>query len=104
MTGQLKLFDWPADANILAETTPRPEVCNDCSRSIHGEWYMVHDDLWPLAKDGGFLCISCLEGRLGRRLTPVDFKDVPANDPGHPDFGRVHRSHRFLDRLGWSER
>jgi len=55
----------------------------------------------PLEYSGGLLCIGCLERRLGRRLTPADFTDAPANDPSDRDSGR---SRRFLDRLGWSER
>jgi hypothetical protein len=31
----------------------------------------------------GFLCIGCLEHRLGRRLTPRDFPSLPINRP-HP--------------------
>ena len=31
-----------------------------------------------------FLCVGCLEGRLGRMLQPIDFTDVPLNDL---DFG-----------------
>jgi len=34
--------------------------------------------------DSGFLCIGCLELRIGRRLTVADFKDVPVNDPHDP--------------------
>jgi hypothetical protein len=45
---------------------------------------MVHDHLWYAAgmkkPDGGFLCIGCLEGRLGRGLCCDDFTDAPLND------------------------
>ena len=35
---------------------------------------MVHDNLWEAAgMDNGFLCIGCLEARLGRGLTAPDF-------------------------------
>ena len=41
---------------------------------------MIHDKLWMAAgMADGFLCIGCLEGRLGRTLTPRDFKNVPIN-------------------------
>jgi hypothetical protein len=57
------------------------------------EWYMVHDSVWLAAgmpkrepmmgykSPGGFLCIGCLEARLGRTLTPRDFTDTPVNRP-----------------------
>src|SRR5262245_59749408 len=51
--------------------------CADCRRCTWGEVYMVHDHLWEaagMAPDGGFLCIGCLETRLGRRLAPADFR------------------------------
>jgi hypothetical protein len=45
------------------------------------EYYMVRDSIWKRAGDvKGYLCIGCLEKRLGRRLTPRDFADVPCND------------------------
>lgn len=44
------------------------------------EWYMVADKVWAQAHDhdpdqdpSGFLCIECLEVRLGRKLGPEDF-------------------------------
>lgn len=38
------------------------------------EWYRVHDAVWASAgMTDGFLCIGCLEKRLGRRLRPDDF-------------------------------
>jgi hypothetical protein len=54
---------------------------------------MVHDRLWAAAGldpdalhmdgDGDYLCIGCLEARIGRRLGPGDFTGAPVNDP-HP--------------------
>ncbi|MER9590933.1 hypothetical protein NKI94_19270 [Mesorhizobium australicum] len=35
--------------------------------------------------DGNFLCIPCLEKRLGRDLIPADFADVPVNRPSRSD-------------------
>jgi len=61
--------------------------CWDCGRETShlktdfGEWYMVWDSVWRLA-DGNsvdFLCIGCLEARLGRKLVPLDFNDAPLN-------------------------
>ena len=66
------------------------------------EWYMVQPKLWASAgmksiriwqndkivcvpcKPGAphaFLCIGCLETRVGRRLTRADFINAPVNDP-----------------------
>lgn len=68
-------------------TPPEEEdfKCEDCSADtieIH-EYYMVHDAVWnavvPAAQKHIFLCVGCLETRLGRRLVPDDFPDVPLN-------------------------
>lgn len=53
--------------------------CADCG--LDSELYMVHDSVWPVAPDFGFLCVPCLEDRIGRRLTSEDFNDAPCNDP-----------------------
>jgi hypothetical protein len=46
---------------------------------------MVHSEVWTLAgMKKGFLCIGCLEKRIGRELVPADFTDVPINDPDNP--------------------
>lgn len=69
---------------------------NTCPRDQPGESYMVHDQLWAsigMAADGGFLCIECLERRLGRQLKHTDFTDAPANIPGW------RKSPRLNDRL-----
>jgi hypothetical protein len=63
--------------------------CKDCGvntshRSGIREYYMVHDRVWHVAHrtnelPSGFLCVGCLERRLGRELTAADFKPVPCN-------------------------
>jgi len=48
---------------------------------------MVHDAVWARAgmySNGGFLCIGCLEKRLGRTLRPSDFTDAPINNLDNP--------------------
>jgi hypothetical protein len=36
------------------------------------EWYMVRNELWASAGlNDGFLCIACLESRIGRKLTSL---------------------------------
>ena len=73
------------------DTTPAPR------RQGSQQWYMVHRHVWQAAgmpkdrvlgydeTDGNFLCIACLETRLGRILTPDDFPDLPVNEPGPAD-------------------
>lgn len=77
--------------------------CFDCGknttppRSFTWEWYMVENSVWEAAgmpadtsaappagadhKHGFFLCVACIEKRLGRPLAPDDFTDAPVNDP-----------------------
>ena len=119
----------PAPASILSRLHgffkfPLPPVdrdhmvnpqmpCKDCgvntiSSGGIGEYYMVEDRVWLDAgmdrgskNGGGYLCIGCLEMRLGRPLTSADFMpNTPINDPrcpiGHP------RSERLLLRLSSS--
>jgi hypothetical protein len=78
-------------------------ACLDCGVDTGriNEYYMVTDEAWLSANplEDGMLCIGCLEGRLGRRLTPEDFTRCPLNtnhtiSRGHP------KSERLLERLG----
>jgi hypothetical protein len=51
---------------------------------------MVHDALWQKAKmRTGFLCIGCLERRLGSMLTVNDFTTAPINNPDLWDTERL---------------
>lgn len=90
---------WEADVAdltfdaLVAEGSPTP--CADCKmdvapngndgRPIEGrwEWFMVQDRVWSDAcvngGDARYLCISCLEQRIGRRLNRADFTDALAN-------------------------
>lgn len=80
-----------------------PNLCADCGvdtvpctghrgcRHI-GKWehYMVHNALWRQAGDvDGFLCVGCLERRIGRQLTPLDFTEFPINWPSEWDTPRL---------------
>ena len=78
--------------------------CRDCGVETHNaECYIVEDDVWrsvvPFKTDGGvlYLCIGCLETRLGRKLTPRDFSLVPLNFASDECLGR---SKRLIDRMG----
>jgi len=61
-----------------------PALCNDCGVDIFEirEYYMVSDACWKRAgmkPYGGFLCIGCLELRLGEKLKAINFRDCPLN-------------------------
>src|ERR1700730_9185858 len=60
------------------------------------EYYMFQNKLWAAAgmKKKGFLCIGCLEDRIGRRLTPRDFTVSPINDPDD-----LFKTPRLVSRL-----
>jgi hypothetical protein len=80
----------------LAATEQWEHDCVDCGTDSTDERYMVLHDVWAAAGmcPFGFLCIGCLEQRLGRRLRPDDFLEVLLNtDPGY------QRSERLADRL-----
>jgi hypothetical protein len=73
-----------------------------------GEYYMVHDEIWEQAVGNdeafpdehthrAYLCIGCIEARLGRELTPQDFIACPINMYDH-----LH-SDRLNDRIGETE-
>jgi hypothetical protein len=40
--------------------------------------------------DGNFLCIGCLELRIGRQLTAADFTDCPVNVPDRRNTPRLN--------------
>lgn len=84
----------------------RPAPCHDCARDVMpfderghlveggSEWYMVTDPVWSSATNAdesvAYLCIGCLEGRLGRPLVPDDFADLPVNEPSWTNTPRLH--------------
>jgi hypothetical protein len=90
----------------LAETN-----CTDCRwcTILLGEFYMVHDHVWEQACQSEpktnpaetFLCVGCLEERLGRLLTPGDFMDVKLNNPNKPQ-GVSSRLRKRLTRMARS--
>lgn len=90
--------------------------CDDCgvdtsSRARFGDWYMagigefyrVKHHIWQEAQRGDrepkFLCIGCLENRLGHTLTINDFTDAPINNPGV--FAMSPRLRDRLSRRSW---
>ena len=51
---------------------------------------MVEDAVWAAAgAPEGYLCVGCLEERLGRPLVPDDFPPLPLNDDEDVDSIRL---------------
>jgi len=73
-------------------------LCMDCGIDTGkiAEFYMLQESIWLLVakSDRGMLCISCLESRLGRKLTFWDFNNSYVNSL---HFGV--KSVRLLERL-----
>jgi hypothetical protein len=63
--------------------------------NLNSEWevYGVRNKVWKAAgmePRGGCLCIKCLEGRIGRKLTPKDFpRRYKFNHPDMPSTPRL---------------
>lgn len=76
-------------ADCRVDTTP----CTGKRGCRHGgrwEHYMVWNELWAAAQmTEGFLCVGCLEARLGRELTSGDFTSAPINNPDPWDTPRL---------------
>lgn len=56
--------------------------CVDCQLSTlkMNHYYHVHDDIWERAGNPkGCLCFPCLEQRILRPLSPIDFDSAPVN-------------------------
>lgn len=66
-------------------------LCSDCDvPTAPFEVYMVTDEVWAAAGGSGdYLCIGCLEERLGRPLVPDDFGAIPLNDDREIDTIRL---------------
>jgi len=79
--------------------------CADCGYdTTDNEYYMVRNDVWEQAlghkyspqPNDVFLCIGCLERRIGRTLTRRDFIDCPLNTS--PDWPRSRRLRNRMRR------
>jgi hypothetical protein len=78
--GATHRLTWKDDGSPCADCGAKTQRQEPGARS---EWYMVHDEVWTAAgmeETGGYLCIGCLEKRLGRRLVPADFAPLSIND------------------------
>lgn len=78
-------------------------LCHDCDTDTNpSEYYMVRDHVWEQAgmvarrryDDHVYLCVGCLEKRLGRELRSDDFTGAPVN--WLPD---LDRSERLWNRI-----
>lgn len=71
-------------ADCQIDTTPCTGK-RGCRHKGKWEYYMVQFAMWKAVGAGDrYLCIGCLEQRLGRQLKPADFICAPINEPGHP--------------------
>ena len=76
--------------------------CAGCRLDVleHREIFVLDDNVWhALAGTDAnkFLCLACVETRLGRQLRPSDFPNWPVNRYGM--FGKGH-SDRLRERMG----
>jgi len=95
--------DWRADMEarltVALQEALQPIIpCADCEVDVFeiDERFMVNDQVWAAAglePDSGWMCVECLEARLGRELVADDFADLPMNAPDYP------HSPRLADRI-----
>lgn len=91
---------WPSDAPYPGQNYPwRWAPCADCGESTDTEHYMVHNHVWDSVAEAEvhFLCIGCLETRLGRELWSGDFTHFWINL-----IDKNGKSERLDDRLARS--
>lgn len=69
-------------------------ACADCGTDTREEYYMVHDHIWEQYGSEPFLCLGCLEDRMGRTLWSGDFTHWPINN-----VNQWNKSDRLIDRL-----
>ena len=78
-------------------------VCMDCRVNTMDtdEYYMLKEEIWLFIVPGdrGMLCVSCVEKRLDRKLTPDDFSECALNEKEYPQ----PRSDRLKNRMGFLE-
>ena len=94
LTPELALFDGQAFSTTVYGPPDSPDQpCRDCRRPTTKypmEAFMVCSDVWTEAgMSGGFLCVGCIEQRLGRTLNPDDFLDCGFNEPNLLDSERL---------------
>lgn len=83
-------------------------TCGDCALDLSAlkEFaYIVRDDVWYSVglKRDSFSCIGCLEKRLGRSLTPADFRDEMINEWCESQSDRLRSRIRGLAQRAYDE-
>lgn len=55
------------------------QLCDDCKIDVNkiSESFILEDTIWP--SEAQFLCVGCVEKRIGRRLSREDFKPCLGN-------------------------
>jgi hypothetical protein len=82
----------------MTKKLPPWPLCLDCGVNIFkvGDYCNLHDTIWKdelRLKDTDNMCIKCIEVRLGRKLSFVDFSSVP------PNVDRTVKGYKMSDLL-----
>ena len=77
----------------------RTKYCSHCEQDCSNEQFMLVEHLWKEAMkafefDVPYLCVSCVEKVLDKRLNPLDFIFCPLNY----DI-QYYRSKKLINRL-----
>jgi hypothetical protein len=77
----------PDDFNCPCEDCGQPTTPQGRKRDELGRWefYMLRFEVWQEAGGARFLCVGCIEARLGRLLCADDFAPPPPALPGLPE-------------------
>jgi hypothetical protein len=75
----------------------KPCACCGVSTAKLGEHFYLKNEVWFKVHptERGFLCIGCIESKLGRKLVRNDFTDASINKPQRG----VEMSLRLIQRL-----
>lgn len=70
--------------------------CADCGAAFESrDYYMVKNTIWGRhGERSAFLCVGCLETRMGRSLVYEDLADVPLRESFihyRPEYGPISR-------------
>jgi hypothetical protein len=80
---------------------PEP-LCQDCGVNTLGdETFWVWESVWEEAKGDNFLCVGCLEKRIGRELEPNDFNCISSDGVSVNYDPWIPRSERLKQRMGF---
>lgn len=80
------------DRNIL-----RVNECKRCGASVVFEQFSLHNEVWVqtgLGPYDGYLCVTCTETAIGRRLVKADFTNPDALNDYWPSTSRLEERRR----------